>query len=263
MCGRMTLTRSPVEIADFFEIAGGNGFALGARAGTEAESAAGSEAGTLAGPDGRPLRPRYNIAPSQPVLTILQDDRGERRFAWKRWGLVPAWAKDPGLGGKLFNARSETVAEKPSFHAAFKRSRCLVVADGFYEWTPRQQGHRAHWLHPRAGGLLALAGLHAHWAAERGPIVDSCTVLTTEANGDLAAIHARMPVLLPRASWRAWLDPARPPEALMALLAPAPDGTLAARAVSSHVNDPRRDDPDCLAEAASDASFRLDGGSAR
>lgn len=247
MCGRMTLTRTPSEIAEFFRI----------------EAEAGRAPGVLAGPDGRPLQPRYNISPSQPVLTVLRDAQGTRRFAWKQWGLVPAWAKDPAMGGKLFNARSETVAEKPSFRSAFKRRRCLVVADGFYEWTPRPQGHRAHWLHPRSGGLLALAGLYERWDDERGPAVDSCTVLTTAANEDLAAIHARMPVLLPPADWPLWLDPASPSESLKALLVPAPGGTLAARVVSSHVNDPRHDDPGCLDDAAAAGPFRLDGGSAR
>ena len=250
MCGRMTLTRSAGEIARHFGV-GRN----------EPDEAA--AASVLAGPDGRPLRPRYNIAPSQPVLTVLRDDTGARCFAWKSWGLVPAWAKDPAMGGKLFNARSETVAEKPSFRSAFKHRRCLVVADGFYEWTPRQQGHRAHWLHPPAGGLLALAGLHEHRVAEHGLVLESCTVLTTEANEDLTSIHARMPVLLPPASWPVWLDPASPPEALTGLLAPAPAGTLVARPVSSHVNDPRHDDPDCLGEAPADLLFCLDGGSAR
>lgn len=245
MCGRMTLTRSPGEIAEFFDFLDGG---------------AGS---VLAGPDGRPFRPRYNIAPSQSVLTVLRGEAAPRVFAWKIWGLVPAWAKDPALGGKLFNARSETVADKPSFRSAFKRRRCLVVADGFYEWTPRNRGHRAHWLHPRAGALLAFAGLHEQWAAEQGPVVDSCTVLTTEANGDLAGIHARMPVILPRDSWSAWLDPASEIEGLRDLLRPAPDGTLEARVVSSRVHDPRHDDPTCLEALAPDGGFRLDGGPAR
>jgi putative SOS response-associated peptidase YedK len=247
MCGRMTLTRSPGEIAAFFDFLDG---------GASAEAA-------LAGPDGRPWRPRYNIAPSQPVLTVLRGEAAPRAFAWKIWGLVPAWAKDPSMGGKLFNARSETVAEKPSFRSAFKRRRCLVVADGFYEWTPRNRGHRAHWLHPRAGALLAFAGLHEQWADERGPGIESCTVLTTDANRDLAGIHARMPVILPPGSWSAWLDPTSERDALQALLLPAPDGTLETRVVSSHVNDPRHDDPGCLEALVSNGDFRLDGGSAR
>ncbi len=244
MCGRMTLTRSPAEIAAFFE---------------RLDPAL----APVPGPDGRPLRPRYNIAPSQPVLTLLRDEAPQPVFAWKSWGLVPAWAKDPAMGGRLFNARAETVAEKPSFRSAFKRRRCLVIADGFYEWTPRDRGHRAHWLHPRAGGLLAFAGLHEHWAAERGPEIESCTVITTDANADLAPIHARMPVILPPEGWAAWLDPASAPERLKALLAPAPAGSLEARPVSSHVNDPRHDDPACLDAAAADGVFRLDGGPAR
>ena len=154
------------------------------------------------------------------MLTVVPGDAAARAFAWKIWGLVPAWAKDPSMGGKLFNARAETVAEKPSFRSAFKRRRCLVVADGFYEWTPRNRGHRAHWLHPRQAPLLAFAGLHEHWSVERGPALDSCTVITTEANGDLAGIHARMPVVLAAASWPAWLDPDSEPEALKALLVP-------------------------------------------
>jgi len=167
------------------------------------------------------------------------------------------------MGGKLFNARSETVADKPSFRSAFKRRRCLVVADGFYEWTPRNRGHRAHWLHPRAGALLAFAGLYEQWAVERGPVIDSCTVLTTEANGDLAGIHARMPVILAAGSWSAWLAPESEADALKSLLLPAPDGTLEARSVSSHVNDPRHDDPACLEGSLEGGGFRLDGGSAR
>ena len=244
MCGRMTLTRSPAEIAAFFDFLG-------------------ADAETLTAPDGRPLRPRFNVAPSQPVLTVLHGPAARAVFAWKTWGLVPAWAKDPAMGGRLFNARAETVAEKPSFRAAFKRRRCLVVADGFYEWTPRPRGHRAHWLHPRAGGLLAFAGLYEHWAAEAGPAIESCTVLTTDANADVAPIHPRMPVILPAESWRAWLDPTSEPEPLRTLLGPAPEGTLDARIVGSHVNDPRHDDPACLEDAGPGAPFRLDGGRAR
>jgi putative SOS response-associated peptidase YedK len=250
VCGRMTLTRSAAEIAEFFAIAGAGAESDGRFSGPN-------------GPDGGPLRPRYNLAPSQPVLTVVPVDAAALAFAWKIWGLVPAWAKEASMGGKLFNARAETVAEKPSFRSAFKRRRCLVVADGFYEWTPRNRGHRAHWLHPRQAPLLAFAGLHERWSAERGPALDTCTVITTEANGDLAGIHARMPVLLDAASWRTWLDPDPEPEALKALLVPAPDGTLEVRVVGGHVNDPRHDDPTCLGGASGDATFRLDGGSSR
>lgn len=225
MCGRMTLTRSAQEIADFFAVEDG---------------------AALAGPEGRPLRPRFNIAPSQPVLTVVSASERGRALVWRRWGLVPGWARDPAIGNKLFNARGETVDEKPSFRSAFKRRRCLVVADGFYEWTARNRGHRAHWLHPRADGLLAFAGLYEHWSAEGEDPIDSATVITTEANPDVAPVHARMPVVLARDAWATWLDAASDPVALKALLVPAPVGTLAARPVSRHVNDPRHDDPACL-----------------
>lgn len=229
MCGRMTLTRSAEEIAAFFALQG---------------------ASHAVEPDGRPLRARFNIAPSQPVLTLVADARGGRVLAWKRWGLVPAWARDPAIGGKLFNARGETVDEKPSFRSAFKQRRCLVVADGFYEWTPRDRGHRAHWIHPCTAPLLAFAGLYEHHRGEGDVAIESCTVITTEANPDVARVHGRMPVLLARDAWSTWLDRASEPANLKALLTPAPAGSLVARPVSRHVNDPRHDDPACLAEPA-------------
>ncbi|MEZ4330610.1 MAG: SOS response-associated peptidase [Myxococcota bacterium] len=225
MCGRMTLTRSAEEIARCFAL----------------EAAA-----IAAGPDGRGLAPRYNLAPSARVLTVVRDASGARRAVWKLWGLVPAWSKDPAVGAKRFNARAETVATKPSFRGAFRRHRCLVVADGFYEWTPRARGHRAYWLHPPDGGLLAFAGLHERWQGEGRDPLETCTVITTEAGPDLAELHHRMPVLLSREAGEAWLDPAQTPDGLQALLAPSPAGTLTARPVSPWVNDPRHDDPGCL-----------------
>lgn len=244
MCGRMTLTRSAEEIAQVFELA--------------------SEPKTPGGSDGHPLRPRYNIAPSQSVLTIVRTESGARGFAWKTWGLVPAWASDPAIGSKLFNARAETVDTKPSFRSAFKRRRCLVVADGFYEWSARNRGHRPHWFHPGEGRLLAFAGLHERWAVEQGPVIDSCTVITTEANGDLAGVHARMPVVLSKSAWEDWLDPESALGDLKRLLVPAAAGTLLARAVSRRVNEPRHDDAHCLDPSPEDesgnGSFRLEGG---
>lgn len=232
MCGRMTLTRSAEEIARHF--------------GLEA-----SRAPTA--PDGSPFRPRFNIAPSQPVLTLVAGESGLRELVWKSWGLVPAWSKDPAIAARLFNARGETVDVKPSFRSAFKRRRCLVVADGFYEWTPRNQGHRAHWLHASgSAALLSFAGLHEQWSAEDGGVRATCTVITTEASADLAGIHHRMPVVLPPEATDVWLDPESALARLKALLAPAPAGTLRARPVSRHVNDPRHDDPDCLAPVAAD-----------
>ena len=244
VCGRMTLTRSGEEIADYFAAAMAEAIAV--------ES--------LAGPRGGPLAPRFNLAPSQPVLTILPiaEEPGRARFDWRRWGLLPAWAKDPGMSQRLFNARSETVAEKPSFRAAFKRRRCLVVADGFYEWTPRNRGHRPHYFTPSDAPFLAFAGLYESWTppndaprAENTPErIESCTVLTTEANGDLAGVHHRMPVILSPAEMATWLDPRAEPEALRALTRPAALGTLTKREVSRYVNDPRHDDAGCLTDAA-------------
>lgn len=246
MCGRMTLTRSGAEIAAWFAEA----VAL------EAGDAA------VAGPLGGALRPRFNVAPSQDVLTIVPAEAGAR-FEWRRWGLLPSWAKDPSMGARLFNARSETVAEKPSFRAAFKRRRCLVAADGFYEWTPRNRGHRPFHFRGADGGLLAFAGLYEHWQGEGGEVVESCTVLTTDANADLEGVHHRMPVLLAPSDQARWIDPDAEREALQPLLRPAPPGRLARVPVTRWVNDPRHDDPRCLdpePEVRQPALFTLDGG---
>ena len=230
MCGRMTLTRSGAEIAEYFALA--------------------EAADTLTAPDGAPLRPRYNIAPSQEIPTILFEPDVGRRCDWKRWGLLPSWARDPAMGGRLFNARSETVAEKPSFRAAFSRRRCLIPAEGFYEWTPRNRGHQPFYFQAANGLLLAFAGLFESWHGKGGEVIDSCTLLTTEANPDVAAVHPRMPVILPPSAFDLWLDPSAAREPLGALLGPAPPGTLRKHAVTNHVNNPKRDDPACLAAVA-------------
>ncbi len=229
----MTLTRSGAEIAAYFALA------------------AAADERTILREDGSPLVPRFNIAPSQSILTIVPDGEGGRRVSWKRWGLVPAWARDPGIGAKLINARAETVASKPSFRGAFRRHRCLIAADGFYEWTPRSQGRRPFHFTARAEPLLAFAGLHEVWRPEAGGEADrieSCTVITTEASEDVAPVHSRMPVLLAPSLFEAWLSAEASREALEAMLVPAAPGTLARRAVSRSVNDPRRDDPGCLAD---------------
>lgn len=226
MCGRMTLTRSGNEIAEYFELA-------------MAESA-------VTEPEGAPLRARYNIAPSQPVPTILRDEAGRRVLRWKTWGLVPSWSQGASIGGRLFNARSETADTRPSFRGAWKRRRCLIVVDGFYEWTARNRGHQAYHFRSRSGALLALAGLFESGQGERGEAVESCTVLTTEANADLAGIHPRMPVILEPKSFVAWLDPASNPRLLKNMAVPAPPRTLSRQAVSRRVHDPRFDDAECL-----------------
>lgn len=226
MCGRMTLTRSGDEIAAYFAL-------LSAEAASQ-------------NANGGPRPPRYNIAPTQDLGTVVIDPDGVRRFEWKRWGLVPSWAKEIQVGARLFNARSETAAQKPAFRSAFRDRRCLVPADGFYEWLPRNRGHAPFYFEPAAAPLLALAGLHESWIGPGGEVVDSCTILTTDANADVSDVHHRMPVLVPPAQFSAWLDPATPRAALEALCAPALAGSLRSRPVDRFVNDARRDDPRCL-----------------
>lgn len=226
MCGRMTLTRSGSEIAEYFAL----------------EMAAGS----VAEMDGTPLRPRHNIAPSQQVPTILQSADGVRTMSWRQWGLIPAWSKSASTAGRLFNARSETANEKPSFRTAWRDRRCLVVADGFYEWTPRNRDHQPYHFRSRDGTLLAFAGLFEEWHGEGGVVIESCTVLTTEANADLEGVHHRMPVILEPDLFGRWLDSTSNPDDLKSMMDPAPAGTLSRQAVGRGVNDPRLDDPRCL-----------------
>jgi putative SOS response-associated peptidase YedK len=240
----MTLTRSAREIAEYFDLM----------------ETGESRAASLV------VRPRYNLTPSQDVAAIVADTEGHRRLEWKKWGLVPSWSKDPGIGARLFNARSETADSKPSFRSAWKKRRCLIAADGFYEWTPRNRGHQPFHFRPRDGVVLGLAGLHEEWHGVGGEVLASCTVLTTDANPDLEGVHHRMPVILAPAVFAAWLDPASDPGSLKAMTVPAPAGTLARRAVSKYVNDPRHDDPGCLrsdapAESAEQADlFGSSGG---
>lgn len=250
MCGRMTLTRSGTEISDYFALAAvGEG---------------------VADPEGGPLRARYNIAPSQEILTVVVQAGGGRAIAWKKWGLVPSWSKEPAIGGRLFNARSETADEKPAFRAAWKKRRCLVIADGFYEWTPRNRGHQPYHFHSGKGSLLGFAGLFERWHGKGSEIIESCTVLTTAANADLEGIHHRMPVLLDPSCFDVWLDPSEDPATLKAMMDRAPTGTLERRAVSRRVNSPRIDDEQCLQaelneneqprpKAEQAELFRLDG----
>jgi putative SOS response-associated peptidase YedK len=233
MCGRMTLTRSGSEIAEYF-----------------AQAIADDGIGAVTEFDGSPLRARYNIAPSQEIPTLVAgpdgDADGGLEIQWKKWGLVPSWTKDAATGGRLFNARSETADVKPSFRSAWKRRRCLVVADGFYEWTPRARGHQPYHFRRPQGSLLALAGLYETWQGEGGEIIESCTVLTTEANKDLEGVHHRMPVILDSADVRIWLDPRTDPGSLKALMRPAASGTLERNPVTRRTNSPQFDDPECL-----------------
>lgn len=199
------------------------------------------------------LSPRYNIAPTQLVATVIHDaDQGFNRLRRMRWGLVPAWAKDTSFGSKLINARGETVHEKPSFRRAFKQRRCLVIADGFYEWHKQDGGKQPMFIHLPDRAPFGMAGLYEHWTdPASGDILTTCTIITTESNSTLRPLHHRMPVILPREQYPAWLDPRQTDtDALRALLRPYPGGDLSYYPVSKRVNYPANDDP-TLVERAS------------
>ena len=219
MCGRFTQTALPEAIARQFEVAE------------------------------LPLFiPRYNIAPSQPIATIrIEPDTSTRKLVMLRWGLIPSWAKDPKIGSQCINAKAETVAEKPSFRSAFKKRRCLVVATGFYEWQVQGRTKQPMWIGLRSKQPFAFAGLWEHWKPAEGESLETCTIITTEPNDLMAPIHNRMPVILAPASYDKWLDPLfQQVESLTALLRPYPSEELTAYPVSTLVNNPRHDVPQCL-----------------
>lgn len=191
-----------------------------------------------------PFVPRYNIAPSTPVLVIRTDRRSRRRVAEQmRWGLVPHWAKDPSIGARLINARAETIATKPAFRDAFRRSRCVIPANGFYEWkkieSPRRR-RQPYYVHRADGALIAMAGLYDRHDTPEGPVA-TCSIVTTDANAVTAPAHDRMPVLLDRSGVDRWLDPDADVESLQPLLEPCPEHWLALRAVAPTVSDPRHE----------------------
>jgi len=197
-----------------------------------------------------PFEPRFNISPTQPVPVIRLDPAGtetERELVWLRWGLIPAWAKDPALGNRLINARAETAAEKPAYRAAWRRRRCLVAADGFFEWQRTGKQKQPHFIHMRDDRPFAFAGLWETWQAADRSRIESCTLLTTEPNELVRPIHNRMPVILDRNDYRKWLDPAlQKSEQLAPLLRPYPGNELMAYPVSTLVNNPANDDPRCI-----------------
>ncbi len=198
------------------------------------------------------LAPRYNIAPTQEVPAVrLGPEDGGRRLVSLRWGLIPSWAKEASIGSRMINARAESVAEKPAFRTAFRQRRCLIPADGFYEWQARPSGPKQPYHIARAaGGPFAFAGLWERWSERGGEEpVESFTIVTTEANRRLAAIHHRMPVILAPADHAAWLDPASGIDALQALLRPAPEEAFVATPVSTRVNAVRHDDPSLVEPA--------------
>lgn len=194
------------------------------------------------------VRRRYNVAPGDEVLAVTTDKDGRSRGELLRWGLVPSWAKQPDTGLKMINARVETVGERPAYRRAFERYRCLIVADGFYEWRRQPAGPKQAFHIARAdGGLFAFAGLWSIWHGEDGQTLRTCTILTTAANAAIAPLHDRMPVILAPEAEPAWLEPADSPEHLRRLLGGLDPGGTALRPVGPAVNDARYDGPDCLA----------------
>jgi putative SOS response-associated peptidase YedK len=191
----------------------------------------------------RRFQPRYNIAPTQDVAAVLND--GERAVRLVRWGLIPSWAKDPAIGNRMIIARAESVAEKPSFRVPLRRKRCLILADGFYEWKVMagRKNKQPFFLRLKSRKPFAFAG--------SGTPLTSCTIITTEPNELAASIHDRMPVILPRERYNFWLNPAeQPPEKLLPILRAFPAGDMEAYPVSTLVNNPKVDDPKCIEPAA-------------
>jgi len=225
MCGRFTLKGSLEDLARAFPF--------------------------LELPEALPVR--YNIAPTQEVAAVTNEE--PRRVAFLRWGLIPFFAKDPAIGDRMINARGETLAEKPSFRHALRRRRCLVLADGFYEWRKNPDGKTKTpiYIRLRSGEPFAFAGLWDTWRPKSEPEAEpvrSCTIVTIEPNDLLAPIHDRMPAILPPDAVEAWLDPEERPSAeLLPLLGPYPSDEMIAHPVSTLVNSPRNDRPECVRPA--------------
>jgi putative SOS response-associated peptidase YedK len=223
MCGRFTLTVNPSESQDGFE-----GFTFPAQ-----------------------FAPRFNIAPTQPVLAIPND--GGRAAGFFVWGLIPSWAKDPSIGNRLINARGETLAEKPAFRGGYKYKRCLIPANGFYEWKaqPGSKAKTPHFIHLKTGEPFAFAGLWDEWHSPDGSAIRSCTIVTTMPNALMAPIHNRMPVILDPRDYAEWLDKAvRTPESLNHLLRAFPAELMEAHPVSTLVNSPANDRAECILPVA-------------
>ena len=219
MCGRYTLTLGPEEIIE-----------------------------TIPGltiPQDIP--PRYNIAPTQPVAVV--PNTGENRLDFYLWGLIPSWAKDPEIGNRMINARAETLTEKPTFRAAFRRRRCLILADGFYEWklVPGRKGKLPMYIQLASRKPFAFAGLWENWHSPDGSNILSCTIITTQPNTMMQEIHNRMPVILPASAYDLWLNRGEPDvKLLQEVLRPYPAEEMIAHPVSTVVNDPSNDTPECI-----------------
>jgi len=223
MCGRFTLTVDPVELQDTF-----TDFIFPPK-----------------------FAPRFNIAPSQPVLAIPNDEANTADFFV--WGLIPMWAKDPSIGNRLINARGETVAEKPSFRGSFKYKRCIILADGFYEWKANtsKKTKIPYYIHMKDRKPFVFAGLWDSWESSDGSSIKTCTIITTEPNELMETIHDRMPVILHPRDYAKWLDPSpQTPENLLPLIKPFPADKMSAYPVSILVNKPGNDTPELVVPAS-------------
>ena len=217
MCGRFTLRASAKEIAEQFAVSEPSEWKL-----------------------------RFNVAPTQMVAAVrISEATSKRELVWLRWGLIPSWAKDATIGNRLINARAETVAEKPAFRSAFRRQRCLISADGFYEWLQEGKRKTPFYFQRKDGRLFAFAGLWESWEGPDHGVIESCTLITTAANEVVRPIHDRMPAIISPADYR-WLDPTKSrPEQLLPLLRPYADELVVNR-VGSTVNRPSNDLPACV-----------------
>jgi len=230
MCGRFTLITSAEVVAEQFQL-------------IEVPS----------------LSPRYNVAPTQPVAAVRPSPgNGGRELVLLRWGLIPFWAKDSAIGSRMINARSETVAQKPAFRAAFRRRRCLVPADGFYEWQRQERGKQPFYIRLDDEKPFAFAGLWEHWEGPDENTIDSCTVLTTEPNDLIRLLHNRMPVILAPKDYDLWLDPGvQEAELLQPLLRPYPSENMIAYPISTWVNSPSNEGPQCIEPLAEQKALNL------
>ncbi|WP_372735821.1 SOS response-associated peptidase [Nocardioides sp.] len=242
MCGRYASSRRPEALIEEFEV--------------------------LDNRVKEPLAPDFNIAPTKPVYAVVErlpssdapdPDRPQRQLRVLTWGLIPSWAKDPAIGNRMINARMETVAQKPAFRRAFAARRCLLPADGYFEWYPTAEIGKGgkplkqpFFIRPRDEGVLAMAGLYEIW---RDPTRDeddpdrfrwTCTIITTEAEDSLGTIHDRMPLMVERERWSNWLDPTQSKDALLSLLTPAAPGALQAYPVSKAVGNVKNNGPELI-----------------
>ena len=218
MCGRFALKAPPRSIQEHFHL-----------------------------PEIPDISPRYNVAPSQSVAVIRQFPQHPLpQLDILRWGLIPGWASDMKIGYRMINARGETLEQKPSFRTAYKKRRCLVAADGFYEWSHAGGQKQPFYVHLKSGAVFGFAGLWESWNNPEGGILESCTIITTAANALIGKIHDRMPVILSPEQYEAWLHFATPAQSLQQLLVPYPADKMETYRVGNEVNSPKNDTPGCI-----------------